>query len=291
MATCIEEPALNGGTQNANFKGDPFASRMDHKKVARINHDINNLNLQEVKLRLQHRGSDAQGSVEVLRKRLKNLMVPINKLDNRSQMQYYVVIDFEATCEEEKNNNYPHEIIEFPALLIDTKKREIVDQFHMYCKPEVNPTLSEFCTKLTGISQEHVDSAEPFGVVVSKFHDWLLSHKLVGNKRKTNFAFVTDGPSDFSKFFIGNCKLANVHLPPYCRKYINIQRAFMAHYRCKKPSLNGMLEHLALKFEGRPHAGIDDAKNIARILLVLISEQAVLLPNERYSASGNVYHI
>ena len=32
---------------------------------------------------------------------------------------YLVVIDFEATCEEKNSAEYPHEIIEFPAVLID----------------------------------------------------------------------------------------------------------------------------------------------------------------------------
>ena len=31
---------------------------------------------------------------------------------------YLVVVDFEATCEEKNNGDYPHEIIEFPAVLI-----------------------------------------------------------------------------------------------------------------------------------------------------------------------------
>ncbi len=32
---------------------------------------------------------------------------------------YLVVVDFEATCEEKNVQDYPHEIIEFPAVLID----------------------------------------------------------------------------------------------------------------------------------------------------------------------------
>jgi inhibitor of KinA sporulation pathway (predicted exonuclease) len=46
-----------------------------------------------------------------------------------------------------------HEIIEFPAVLVDTTSQAIVDEFHMYCRPEVNPILSEFCVNLTGIRQ------------------------------------------------------------------------------------------------------------------------------------------
>ena len=42
-----------------------------------------------------------------------------------------------------------------------------------------------------------------------------------------------------------------------------------------------MLETLGLEFEGRPHCGLDDAQNIARILLVLMEENAPLHVNER----------
>jgi len=45
------------------------------------------------------------------------------------------------------------EIIEFPAVLVDAKKRKIVDHFQAFVKPTINPKLSEFCVQLTGIKQ------------------------------------------------------------------------------------------------------------------------------------------
>jgi len=42
-----------------------------------------------------------------------------------------------------------------------------------------------------------------------------------------------------------------------------------------------MLGVLGLKFEGRPHCGIDDASNIAKVLLNLIDDFAVLDVNEQ----------
>lgn len=56
---------------------------------------------------------------------------------NSSSMQtseifdYICVIDFEATCIEDRNLNFPHEIIEFPVVLINMKTMTIVsDMFH-----------------------------------------------------------------------------------------------------------------------------------------------------------------
>jgi 3'-5' exoribonuclease 1 len=42
-----------------------------------------------------------------------------------------------------------------------------------------------------------------------------------------------------------------------------------------------MLEHLELDFEGRPHCGLDDARNIARVLLRMICDGASVQVNER----------
>lgn len=38
---------------------------------------------------------------------------------------YYLFFDVEATCEE-NTKNYPHEVIEFPVLLVDGKSFDIV---------------------------------------------------------------------------------------------------------------------------------------------------------------------
>lgn len=42
-----------------------------------------------------------------------------------------------------------------------------------------------------------------------------------------------------------------------------------------------MLDHLGLEFEGRPHCGLDDAKNIGRIVLRMIEDGISIEPNER----------
>lgn len=38
-----------------------------------------------------------------------------------------------------------------------------VDEFRTYVRPEQNPTLSQFCTKLTGITQEQVRARTTVG--------------------------------------------------------------------------------------------------------------------------------
>ena len=67
----------------------------------------------------------------MLRKRLKNYYkkrklakAKIRQI-KKSNFDFYAVIDFEATCEE-NNIDYRHEIIEFPIVLVDMEKMEIV---------------------------------------------------------------------------------------------------------------------------------------------------------------------
>jgi hypothetical protein len=48
-----------------------------------------------------------------------------------------------------------------------------------------------------------------------------------------------------------------------------------------------MLQQLGMDFEGRPHCGIDDARNISRILLRLAADGGRLLPNERIALNAS----
>ena len=45
---------------------------------------------------------------------------------NPYALDYLCVLDFEATCEEVNPDDYLHEIIEFPVLLLNLKTLEIV---------------------------------------------------------------------------------------------------------------------------------------------------------------------
>jgi len=73
-----------------------------------------------------------RGVPEVLKKRLKSYYKEQKLPCSSIQGQYYpymVVIDYEATCEETNPTDYIHEIIEFPAVLIDTSSHVIVSFF------------------------------------------------------------------------------------------------------------------------------------------------------------------
>lgn len=77
----------------------------------------------------------------MLRKRLKNFykrkkLTAANVKEGLvgTQFDYLVVIDYEATCQD-NNEHFVHEIIEFPAVLVDVQRKEIVSAIRgLSCK-------------------------------------------------------------------------------------------------------------------------------------------------------------
>eukprot|EP01064_Diplonema_japonicum_P019345 TRINITY_DN28051_c0_g1_i1.p1 TRINITY_DN28051_c0_g1~~TRINITY_DN28051_c0_g1_i1.p1 ORF type:complete len:615 (+),score=136.72 TRINITY_DN28051_c0_g1_i1:57-1847(+) len=196
----------------------------------------------------------------------------------KQPFDYYMVLDFEATCEKD-DPNYPHEIIEFPVVVVDGKTGNVGERFHEYVKPMKNKTLTEFCTKLTGITQEQVDKAMVLDDVLKKCHDWLTSLGMF--KEGVKFTFATDGPWDFRDFYwnhaVSQQHAVSTHYA-YYENWVDIRSQFssFAKTRC---NVENMLKHFGLRFEGRPHSGIDDTYNIARILVALMQNGVVMKQN------------
>lgn len=167
--------------------------------------------------------------------------------------------------------------------MVNSATLEIEDTFRRICRPTIKPKLSQFCSELTGVTQKDVDAAEPFSAVLEQFEKWLREHKL-GSERE--FAIVTDGPCDMCRFLFVQCLLSNVDYPGWAEEWVNLRKVFRKFYDVRKSFLRQMLNHLRMDFQGRPHCGIDDATNIARVLVRVICDGAVLLPNERILAES-----
>ena len=48
----------------------------------------------------------------------------------KNKIEFLMVIDFEATCEE-NNDRYKHEIIEFPVILVNLENNKVVSYFNL----------------------------------------------------------------------------------------------------------------------------------------------------------------
>jgi inhibitor of KinA sporulation pathway (predicted exonuclease) len=183
-----------------------------------------------------------------------------------------LVVDFEATCENEKKIE-PQEIIEFPCIIIDieTQRIEIEKVFHYYIKPKSHPILSQFCTQLTGIMQNTVDNADTFDIVYLKFLDWLMENNLNpydGN----NFIFLSCGDWDFRTCIRENAKIYNIKLPNCFNKWINIKQAYTNLTKTKISSMPDLIQKYDLILIGHHHSGIDDARNIANCAIHMLKK-------------------
>lgn len=187
---------------------------------------------------------------------------------------FMIVVDFEATCERDRRT-YQNEIIEFPAILVDVR-RGIVDKqrsFHTYVKPWRNPTLTEFCTELTGITQSKVDSAPSMQEAVHLFIKWFKETIPKGAR----VIFATDGPWDFKNFLFSQAVLRDhVSFPTIFYEYFDVRTTFSRVFNKGDPiKLDAMLKKMKLRFEGSPHCGFDDAYNIARLALEMMKQGCV----------------
>ena len=83
----------------------------------------------------------------------------------------------------------------------------------------------------------------------------------------------------------------NIWIPNYLKRWINIKKVFPVHLFDKRnevpdfsnpdtiynqrptvKGMNDMLKFVCLNFLGRPHSGIDDSKNIAKIAIELLKK-------------------
>ncbi|XP_071826992.1 3'-5' exoribonuclease 1-like [Apostichopus japonicus] len=255
-----------------------------YKSISSQNGEINRMTHQQLISTLKQFNLDSSGYPDILKKRLKLYYMESSLgkagLDSHQTAQsfdYLCVIDFEATCERQNPADYLHEIIEFPIVLVNTKTRLVEDTLMLFCKPLLNPKLSEFCTSLTNITQVQVDYADTFPVVLETVNRW-MKHKELGSKYK--FAIVTDGPWDMNLFLRVQCKLSKLKFPSYAKNWINLSKTFSSFYKTSRVKLELMLRNLGMEFEGQPHRGIDDAKNIARIAVKLMEDGCNLVIND-----------
>lgn len=146
-------------------------------------------------------------------------------------------------------------------------------RFHRYVKPVAHPALTPFCTELTGITQDMVGGERPFPEVLADFRRWVEEEQQLPGSAA--FAFVTCGDWDLKSMLPRQCATVGQEVPEYCREWINIKKSFHAATRNYPRGLDDMLKGVGLKFEGRPHSGIDDCHNIARVLRALAERKFV----------------
>ena len=191
---------------------------------------------------------------------------------------YLVVLDFEATCDDTRPPS-PQEIIEFPSVLLSAHTLDVVAEFESFVRPTHHPVLTPFCTELTGIHQGDVDGAPAFVDVFAAHQAWLLAHGLprVPTQQGLPYAFVTCGHWDLKTVLPAQLRAVGLDphgVPLAYRRWINIKHPFRATMKEKRgpAGMPHMLTKLGLSLEGRHHRGIDDCRNIARLVRALAQQ-------------------
>ena len=107
------------------------------------------------------------------------------------------------------------------------------------------------------------------------FDKWIKDEGLL--EKDVRFTFVTCGDWDLNVMLTKQTKLEKLKVPNYFSSWVNIKHAFRDYYKIPKSmGMAGMLQLSGIELEGHHHSGIDDSKNIAKILVRLIEDGAVL---------------
>lgn len=178
---------------------------------------------------------------------------------------YFVVIDFEATCDKEKNP-HPQEIIEFPSVVVNGVTGKIESSFQTYVRPSHHQHLTDFCKELTGIQQFQVDGGVPLSEALLMHDKWLENKGI----KQTKFAVVTWSNWDCRVMLESECRFKRIRKPPYFNSWINLKIPFSEKFNGARCNLKDAVELAGLSWEGRPHCGLDDARNTARLLTDLM---------------------
>lgn len=170
----------------------------------------------------------------------------------------YLVVDLEATCSDDGSiAKREMEIIEIGAVLVDGSSLQPVDEFQRFVRPVRRPVLTQFCIELTSIKQENVEAAAGFVEVVAQMKRWMYG----GDP----FLFCSWGDYD-RKQLAQDSDLHGIAYP-MPGGHVNLKRAFSDRQGIiKKFGMAGAVAHVGLELEGTHHRGIDDARNIARLL-------------------------
>ena len=184
-------------------------------------------------------------------------------------IDFLIILDFEANCSDDKRKPVPLEIIEFPCVVYDIKNNRIKREldFVTFCK--IKTPITKFCTELTTITQKMSDSGINLEKVLELNEEWLHKNKLEKS------IFVTCGDWDLKTALPKNCSFLNITYPEYLKKWSNIKNIYEETYKRKAGGMKRMLEELKIPLDGIHHRGIDDCSNIAKIAQRIIKDGGV----------------
>jgi inhibitor of KinA sporulation pathway (predicted exonuclease) len=169
------------------------------------------------------------------------------------------VVDVEATCwDGEPPAGQVSEIIEIGLTVVDLAAGERVSKHKILVRPD-RSAVSEFCTELTGLTQQQADSGLTFAAACQG---------LVADHDSSGRTWASWGQYDRLQFQ-RQCAATGVAYP-FGDAHVNAKEVFGNVFNGGRwPGLRRALDKAGLPLEGRHHDGADDAWNIAALILYL----------------------
>ena len=171
----------------------------------------------------------------------------------------FFVVDFEFTCWRGRPpKGMVQEILDIGLVEIDLVNKKIIKQDKFLIKPEMS-NVSNFCTKLTSITNEQV---EKHGISLYKAFSHLDSKY---NLKESHWG--SWGVFD-KTHLTKECKLKGIEFP-FSKNHKDIQKCFSKLQQNKNRlySVENALKEIGIQFEGTPHRADIDAYNTAIICL------------------------
>ena len=179
------------------------------------------------------------------------------------RLDQILVIDLESTCWQ--GNPPPgevSEVIEIGICPVDIKTGEKKKRDSIIVKP-THSKVSEFCTKLTTITQDMVDNGMPFLEAIK------ILEKKYDSKNRTVASY-----GDYDREMLRrNASMYGVQ-SPIGKTHMNIKNlaAVMNGWE-DEVGMDECLKRMGIELVGTHHRGEDDAFNIASIAIKLLFER------------------
>jgi ERI1 exoribonuclease 3 len=125
---------------------------------------------------------------------------------------------------------------------------------------------------LTGIEQVTVDSGIPLADYLGKFDKWMDQNGF----NSSNSIFVTCRELDLKTCLPHEAGYKSLKIRADLRQWINIKIFFNSVTNIRGRGMDQMLKDLELNLDGKHHSGINDSKNISKILVTLLKKGATL---------------
>ena len=190
----------------------------------------------------------------------------VRGLEAISRFPKIAIIDLEATCTDNLDHKkvFFSEILEFGICILDLHTKQVDKTHQVYVKPQIS-AITPFCEELTGINYAKVADSLFFREAYREVITFLKKEKVP--------AWASFGAYDRS-MIRKQCEFFNVHINELDSvPHFNVKDLVWSDIESKKgPGMSNALAHYGLSLEGRHHSGVDDAKNISKLLVHLLNK-------------------